>query len=317
MRLWWCPQSESGWELAGFTSTKPVVSLHCTNILARRSDTYWLQHATPGTTGRRYGTCYRTSEAGYCLLQQWHLWFRHGRGLRGQWYCFYVSFLPNMFPAIMLTCHSGASGSIFGIIALTLLDLLYTWQTRRKPLRDLLFIILDICISFVLGLLPGLDNFSHIGGFLMGLVLGICLLRSPAPLRKRLGSVDEGDKTVMGAGALSSHSDPDLALQAEARARTSVQAVPNNQNVLTRPSSYAMFTSPRKFFTGRKPLWWAWWLLRVGALVGVIVAFIALLQSFYIHHDTQCPSCKYLSCLPVSNWCEIGDLTFNDKNAGN
>ena len=74
---------------------------------------------------------------------------------------------------------TGASGSLFGIIALVLLDLLYTWRDQRTPWRDLLFILLDIAISFVLGLLPGLDNFSHIGGFLMGLVLGICLLRSP------------------------------------------------------------------------------------------------------------------------------------------
>ena len=63
---------------------------------------------------------------------------------------------------------TGASGALFGIIALTLLDLLYNWQDRPKPWRDLAFIVLDVVISFVLGLLPGLDNFSHIGGFFMG-----------------------------------------------------------------------------------------------------------------------------------------------------
>ncbi|RMY46719.1 hypothetical protein D0865_09119 [Hortaea werneckii] len=66
----------------------------------------------------------------------------------------------------------GCSGSLFGILAITLLDLLYTWKERKSPIKDLLFIIADVVIAFVLGLLPGLDNFSHIGGFLMGLVLG-------------------------------------------------------------------------------------------------------------------------------------------------
>ncbi|TAQ88764.1 hypothetical protein B7494_g2930 [Chlorociboria aeruginascens] len=81
---------------------------------------------------------------------------------------------------------TGASGSLFGIIALNLLDLFYTWKTRRNPGKELAFIMLDIVISFVLGLLPGLDNFSHIGGFLMGLILGICILHSPDSLRKRI-----------------------------------------------------------------------------------------------------------------------------------
>ncbi|KAG4217940.1 hypothetical protein PC116_g33580, partial [Phytophthora cactorum] len=58
---------------------------------------------------------------------------------------------------------TGASGSLFGVIALTLLDLLYSWGERRSPGRELIFIIIEILLSFALGLLPGLDNFSHIG----------------------------------------------------------------------------------------------------------------------------------------------------------
>lgn len=148
----------------------------------------------------------------------------------------------------------------------------------------------------------------------MGLVLGICLLRSPTPLRKRLGSLRDdksGSAGVLGTGALhrqdlgSNDSDPNLLHPAF--------DTPNNAT--PRASDTRMFTSPQTFFAGRKPLWWAWWLLRVGALVGVIIAFVWLINSFYAHHDTQCPNCKYLSCLPVSNWCEIGDLTFNNQTS--
>ena len=85
----------------------------------------------------------------------------------------------------------GCSGSLFGILAITLLDLLYSWRSRPSPIRDLAFIGLDIIIAFILGLLPGLDNFSHIGGFLMGLLLGVCVLRSPPAIARRTGAGDK------------------------------------------------------------------------------------------------------------------------------
>ncbi|KAF2462075.1 hypothetical protein BDY21DRAFT_277050 [Lineolata rhizophorae] len=180
----------------------------------------------------------------------------------------------------------GASGSLFGILALVLLDLLYSWSERRSPLKDLLFILLDCLIAFVLGLLPGLDNFSHIGGFLMGLVLGVCLLHSPAALRQRIGA---------GAGA-----GPAPAVHNPA------------------PAGYdpKLAGGPLGFFKGRKPLWWAWWLFRAGALVAVLVGFIVLLNNFYASpaDRVECGWCKYLSCIPVKNWCELGDINVEEVN---
>lgn len=157
---------------------------------------------------------------------------------------------------------TGASGSLFGIIALTLLDLFYSWKDRKSPGKDLLFIIFDMVISFVLGLLPGLDNFSHIGGFLMGLALGVCVLHSPNSLRRRMGQ------------------DPSYA------------AVPAGAEAALTP----FLKNPVGFFKGRKPLWWAWWLVRVAALVIIIAVFIVLLNNFYKVGHT-CKWCKYLSCI--------------------
>ncbi|KAI9873641.1 MAG: hypothetical protein M1830_010766 [Pleopsidium flavum] len=164
---------------------------------------------------------------------------------------------------------TGASGSLFGVLALTLLDLLYTWKERRSPWKDLAFIGLDVVISFVLGLLPGLDNFSHIGGFLMGLVLGICILHSPNALRQRIGEAE-----------------PPYAPVGTAR-KFGDDVGGGVQGFVKRPVG---------FFKGRKPLWWAWWLLRAGALIGVLIGFIVLLNNFYTYHNT-CSWCKYLSCL--------------------
>ncbi|KYK58682.1 rhomboid family membrane protein [Drechmeria coniospora] len=168
---------------------------------------------------------------------------------------------------------TGASGSLFGIIALTLLDLLYSWKERKSPVKDLTFVVLDMVIAFVLGLLPGLDNFSHIGGFLMGLGLGVCVLHSPNSLRRRMGN-----------------ETPYSAVHPDA--------------VVTSP---AFFKSPIGFFKGRKPLWWIWWLVRAGALILVIIVFILLLNNFYVVRNT-CSWCKYLSCIPISNWCELGTI---------
>ena len=160
---------------------------------------------------------------------------------------------------------TGASGSLFGIIALMLLDLLYSWKDRRNPVKDLMFILLDVVISFVLGLLPGLDNFSHIGGFLMGLALGVCVLHSPNALRVKMDGGGSATYLAMNGG----------------------------QRDETAP---AFFKSPVGFFKGRKPLWWIWWLVRAGALIAIIIVFIVLLNNFYNVHST-CSWCKYLSCL--------------------
>ncbi|KAG5946173.1 hypothetical protein E4U53_006614 [Claviceps sorghi] len=170
---------------------------------------------------------------------------------------------------------TGASGSLFGVIALTLLDLLYSWGERRNPVKDLMFILLDMVISFVLGLLPGLDNFSHIGGFLMGLALGVCILHSPNALRRKIGSSGQ----------------------------TSYSAVSPSAD----ETAPGFLQSPIGFFKGRKPLWWAWWLVRAAFLIAVVTVFILLLHNFYNGKHT-CGWCKYLSCLPVSNWCDIGTI---------
>ena len=181
----------------------------------------------------------------------------------------------------------GCSGSLFGILAITLLDLLYTWKERKSPLRDLLFIGLDVCIAFVLGLLPGLDNFSHIGGFLMGLVLGICILRSPTAISRRTSDPYYG--------GMPSRKSRDGGLQ-------------------------SFVKDPLGFFKSRRGIWWAWWLVRVAALVGVLIGFILLIKNFYVWRTT-CGWCKYLSCLPVTvdgeNWCQVGNLDFTNTTTHN
>lgn len=201
---------------------------------------------------------------------------------------------------------TGASGCLFGIIALVFLDLIYCWNERPHPVKDLMWILLDIIISFVLGLLPGLDNFSHIGGFLMGLAAGICLLHSPNILRQRIG--DTATTSI-------SSKSPYGTVESEADMTNSKDAKGSTPVSTATPANMAAFAKePLGFFKGRKALWWAWWLFRLGALVGVLVAFVVLLNNFYKYHNT-CSWCKYLSCLPINNWCDIGNLHLDNSTS--
>jgi len=179
-------------------------------------------------------------------------------------FVFGANFAPNGISS------TGCSGALFGILAIVLLDLLYTWPNRPSPMKDLLFLLLDFAIAFVIGLMPTLDNFSHIGGFLMGLVLGICILHSPDSLRERIGMDEPPYRAVDEPG-------PSFTTFKEGGIR-------------------AFAKGPVGFFKGRKPAWWAWWLLRAGALVAVLIAFIVLIRNFYVFHSV-CSWCKYLSCL--------------------
>ena len=163
---------------------------------------------------------------------------------------------------------TGASGSLFGIVALEVLDLFFHWEERRSPWVDLAWYILCIAISFAIGLLPGLDNFSHIGGFLMGLVLGTCLLHTPDILRRKVGANLPPYKSVH-------------------QSRTAMDA----------GGIRGFAKDPAGFFKERKPLWWAWWLVRAAALIGVLVAFIVLLKNFYKANPDKCGWCESLTCL--------------------
>ncbi|KAF3914783.1 hypothetical protein ABW20_dc0101210 [Dactylellina cionopaga] len=170
----------------------------------------------------------------------------------------------------------GASGALFGILALVLLDLFYTWKQRQSPVKDLIFLIIDFAISFVLGLLPGVDNFAHIGGFLMGIALGLGILRSPPALQSKLGNQVENYASMTSA-----------AIQNQGLRR--------------------LIRDPVGFFRGRNPFWWVWWFIRAAFLALAIIAFVLLLRNFYIFNQ-ECSWCRYFTCLPVSNWCDIGTL---------
>ncbi|KAF9535374.1 hypothetical protein CPB83DRAFT_841646 [Crepidotus variabilis] len=66
----------------------------------------------------------------------------------------------------------GASGAIFGTLAVTWVDLFAHWKYHYRPVRKLIFMTIELLIGFAIGYIPYLDNFAHIGGFVMGLLVG-------------------------------------------------------------------------------------------------------------------------------------------------
>jgi membrane associated rhomboid family serine protease len=149
----------------------------------------------------------------------------------------------------------GCSGSLFSIISLSLLHLIYNWNKIKYPKKQLIIHLIDIIINFILGLLPGIDNFSHVGGFSMGLLLGIVMFNSPTNFRRQTN-------------------------------------IPNKWNHL------------------RLKNWWIWCLIRFIAFILAITIFVILTENFYSRR-MKCTWCKYISCLPINGWCDIGVLNKN------
>lgn len=66
----------------------------------------------------------------------------------------------------------GASGAIFGTVAVTWVDLFAHWKYHYRPVRRLVFMTIELLIGIAIGYIPYVDNFAHIGGFVMGLLVG-------------------------------------------------------------------------------------------------------------------------------------------------
>jgi membrane associated rhomboid family serine protease len=86
----------------------------------------------------------------------------------------------NILSAIFLpgVASVGASSALFGFYGIMVADLLQNWEDIHRPGRSFAGLILQILVSLVIGLLPGIDNFAHIGGLIMGIASGFVFIPS-------------------------------------------------------------------------------------------------------------------------------------------
>uniref|UniRef100_A0ACD5U5I5 Uncharacterized protein n=1 Tax=Avena sativa TaxID=4498 RepID=A0ACD5U5I5_AVESA len=73
----------------------------------------------------------------------------------------------------------GASGALFGLLGAMLSELFTNWTIYTNKAAALVTLLLVIVINLAIGMLPHVDNFAHIGGFLTGFLLGFVLLMRP------------------------------------------------------------------------------------------------------------------------------------------
>ncbi|XP_057950561.1 RHOMBOID-like protein 3 [Malania oleifera] len=73
----------------------------------------------------------------------------------------------------------GASGALFGLLGAMLSELITNWTIYTNKAAALLTLLVIVAINLAVGILPHVDNFAHIGGFLSGFLLGFIFLPRP------------------------------------------------------------------------------------------------------------------------------------------
>ena len=78
--------------------------------------------------------------------------------------------------ATLLWFQAGPAGSQFGIIACLFAELLQNWTILKNPCCALMKQLCFLLVLFVMGLLPYVDNYAHLFGFVFGFLLAFALL---------------------------------------------------------------------------------------------------------------------------------------------
>uniref|UniRef100_A0A3P9K788 Inactive rhomboid protein n=1 Tax=Oryzias latipes TaxID=8090 RepID=A0A3P9K788_ORYLA len=84
----------------------------------------------------------------------------------------------NLASAIFLPYRAevGPAGSQFGILACLFVELFQSWQILAEPWRAFIKLLCVVIFLFIFGLLPWIDNFAHISGFISGFFLSFAFL---------------------------------------------------------------------------------------------------------------------------------------------
>ncbi|KAL6005609.1 RHOMBOID-like protein 3 [Asimina triloba] len=96
------------------------------------------------------------------------------------------SILSSLF--IRNSISVGASGALFGLLGAMLSELVTNWTLYSNKAAALITLLVIVVINLAVGILPHVDNFAHIGGFLTGFLLGFVFL-----IRPQFGWIERGN----------------------------------------------------------------------------------------------------------------------------
>jgi len=82
--------------------------------------------------------------------------------------------------------EAGSSSSIFGLLSIFFVDLIVNWSLYYKPKQELVKWTVATVFSFLLGMLPYVDNFAHLGGSLAGLFAGLIVMPTVISVKKAM-----------------------------------------------------------------------------------------------------------------------------------
>lgn len=84
--------------------------------------------------------------------------------------------LKLLHPRVLFSLQVGPAGSQFGILACLFVELFQSWQILERPWRAFAKLLAISAFFFSFGLLPWIDNFAHICGFVSGFFLSFAFL---------------------------------------------------------------------------------------------------------------------------------------------
>lgn len=87
-------------------------------------------------------------------------------------------FMGNLLSSICAldTVQSGGSGAISGFFGFLVVDIVRNWKNIKRPYINLVILIIAVVCTIAIGFLPSVDNFSHIGGGITGILWGLIVI---------------------------------------------------------------------------------------------------------------------------------------------
>jgi membrane associated rhomboid family serine protease len=86
----------------------------------------------------------------------------------------YGLILSCIFVSTLISC--GFTGAAGGYILFLICDLISTWSAHKRPFICLIALIIGGALLILIGLTPYVDNFTHVGGMIMGFLFGLISL---------------------------------------------------------------------------------------------------------------------------------------------